>query len=47
MFAAMTTYPFVIGRLVYDPFIHAAKPTMLEKGFSRWEGGRMGVPKGV
>ena len=45
-FAAMTAYPFVIGRLVHDPFIHATKSTVIEKRFCRREGSRMNIPKG-
>ena len=45
MFTVMTTYPFVIGGFVHDPFIHAAKSTVLEKGFCRGERSRVGVPQ--
>ena len=28
----MTTYPFVICRLVHNPFIHTSKSSMIKKG---------------
>ena len=44
-FSAMTAYPFVIGRLVLDPLICTCVAAMLEEGFCRREGCRMGVPQ--
>lgn len=43
-FSAVTAYPFIIGRLVHDPLVHASASAMLQQGFFRWEGSGMGLP---